>query len=288
MIAVLLGLFAALCWSIHDLIARMHAEGVGPFRMAMWVMLIGAALLAGPVLYRGIIGQGDMRSIMFALLLGASYAFAVGGLFKAFSLAPISIVGPFTAGYPALVVVWGLVNGLTPSPFEWLAILMIVAGAVIVGRFGPDDGGIKSIAPGKLGYVIAACAVASFGFAAAVVLGQTASPGLGEFETTFISRFPAALMLLPLALKDRAAQPAMSRGSWWGVAVMAGLDVLAVSGINYSGQFDNKEFAAMGITAYGALSVLLAMIFLREKVSGGQWAGIAMIMVGVGILGWPG
>ena len=38
MLAILLGVFAALCWGIHDLVARMLAAQVGPFRMAAWVM----------------------------------------------------------------------------------------------------------------------------------------------------------------------------------------------------------------------------------------------------------
>ena len=36
-----------------------------------------------------------------------------------------------------------------------------------------------------------------------------------------------------------------------------------------------------------ALAVLLAMIFLREKVSRGQWFGIALICIGIACLGWP-
>ena len=50
----------------------------------------------------------------------------------------------------------------------------------------------------------------------------------------------------------------------------------------------NKEYGAMAITAYGALAVLLATIVLREKVSAGQWLGIALIAVGVGYLGFAG
>jgi drug/metabolite transporter (DMT)-like permease len=30
------------------------------------------------------------------------------------------------------------------------------------------------------------------------------------------------------------------------------------------------------------------MIFLKEKVASWQWVGIAMIVFGVGVLGWPG
>jgi len=67
--------------------------------------------------------------------------------------------------------------------------------------------------------------------------------------------------------------------------VMGGLDVAALTGINFIGTLPNKEMGAMGISAYGAIAVLLAMIFLKEKVSSGQWLGIAMIAAGVAGLG---
>ena len=279
--------FCGPVWSLHDLVARKFAPSIGAFQMALWVMLLGAALLLGPVAYRSVILNGDAQAWGFAAALGVAYAFAVGGLFKAFSLAPISIVSPFTAWYPALVVFWGLTQGLTPSAFEWSAIVLIIAGAVIVARFGHPDGGLNTIAEGKLATVIIACGLACIGFAASIVLGQTASEKLGEFETTLISRFPAAALLLPLALRDRAANiPIAGRTVIW-LAVMALCDVLAVTGINYSGQFENKEYAGMGISAYGAMTVLFAAIILKERVAVGQWIGILMITAGVAVLAWP-
>ena len=62
---------------------------------------------------------------------------------------------------------------------------------------------------------------------------------------------------------------------------MGGLDVLGVIAVNASGHLPGKEFAGVGISAYGAVSVILAMFFLKEKVSPGQWVGLALIVDGV-------
>ena len=51
------------------------------------------------------------------------------------------------------------------------------------------------------------------------------------------------------------------------------------------GTLPGKELGAMGISAYGALATLLAMIWLNEKVSLGQWFGIGLIVAGVAGLG---
>ena len=43
-------------------------------------------------------------------------------------------------------------------------------------------------------------------------------------------------------------------------------------------RLDDDGLATVGISAYAALSVIMAMIFLKEKVSPGQWVGLIMIV----------
>lgn len=287
MLAILIGLFAATCWSAHDLFARKFAAAIGSYRMAIATMLVGAVLLSGFVLQSGSILSASNSILGLLLILGVIYGIAVSSLFKAFSYAPVSIVGPFTAGYPALVVLWGLFTGLAPSLLQYGAVGLILIGAVVVGQTGPDDGGLRSVAKGKILPMIAFCFLAVGCFAAAVVLGQTISMELGELETTSLSRLPAALFLVPFAFFEKPHFDKISKAAWGSIAVMASLDVAAVASINYMGRLPGKEFGAMGISAYGAISVLLAMFFLKEKVSAWQWFGIAMIVFGVAVLGAP-
>ncbi len=287
MISVVLGLVAAFCWSTHDLLARRFAAGLGPFRMSFWIMLAGAALLAVPVLLRGQILNGEVQAIWIAFAMGLVYALAMGALLLAFSLAPVSIVGPLTAGYPALVVVWGLSQGHVPSIAQWLAIVIVLVGVLIVSRNGHDDDHADGVALGKMPLVIMAALVADLAFAATVIMGQSATQGLGEYEVTFLSRFPAAAVLLVMMLKDRGRLPPLSRAGVTSIVAMAACDVTAVTAINAAAWFPNRELGAMVISSYGALSVLMAMIFLRERVSAMQWLGIASVVIGVAILGWP-
>jgi drug/metabolite transporter (DMT)-like permease len=287
MMSVLLGLVAALCWSTHDLLARAFAANAGPFRMSFWIMLAGAALLIVPVMWRGQLLLGESAAVATALAMGVVYAFALGSLLLAFSLAPVSIVGPLTAGYPALVVVWGLWQGHVPTIAQWLAIVLVLAGVLIVSRNGHDDNRGDTVAPGKMPLVIGAALVADLAFAATVIMGQTATEALGEYEVTFLSRFPAAAVLLILMLKDNARLPAMTHATRLSIVAMAACDVTAVTAINAAAWFPNRELGAMAISSYGALSVLMAMIFLRERVTALQWFGILLVVVGVGILGWP-
>jgi drug/metabolite transporter (DMT)-like permease len=286
MISILLGLVAAVGWSTHDLLARRHARNVGPFRMALGVLLAGALLVLPIVLWRGQLWHAEAPPLLTALVMGVIYAAAIGGLLVAFSLAPVSVVGPLTAAYPALVVVWDLLHGLSPTPLHWLGIAAILSGVTVVSRTGHDDGGTDAVAPGQMPVVLATAVLASVGFAGAVILGQKATQGLGEFETTFVSRLPAAASLLGLMLFAESRRQALSGGIVLAMFAMAAADVTAVTVINASAWFPNRELGAMAISSYGGLSVLLAMVFLKERVTPGQWVGIALLVGGVVALAW--
>lgn len=277
MLAVLFGVFAALCWSLHDLIARMLAAQIGAFRMAALVMISGWILLSFYVIHDGTVWNASGEQLMSGFVLGLAYGFGVGGLFKAFSLGPISLVGPITAGYPVLAVLWGVFNGLEPTPLQWACVAATLIGAIIVARSGTADGGINAVEPGKMPTLLLFAGLAVLGYSSSIVLGQQAAVTVGEIEATWLSRATALVVILPFMLSERKFSP-LTSAHWKGIFIMGGLDVLGVIAINASGHLPGKEFAGVGISAYGALSVILAMFVLKEKVSPGQWAGLALIV----------
>jgi drug/metabolite transporter (DMT)-like permease len=171
MIAVLFGVFAARCWSIPDVIARSIAGAVGGFRTAAWVMVSGFVLLSAYVLWEGSVWQATGPAIFSGLLLGFAYGFGVGGLFKAFSLGPVSLVGPITAGYPVLAVLWGVFNGLEPTLLQWTCVGATLLGAIIVARSGEPDGGINAVEPGKMPALLFFAVMAVLGYSSSIVLG---------------------------------------------------------------------------------------------------------------------
>ena len=280
--ALLLGLFAALCWAIHDLAARHLAPGVGAFRLGLLTESAGFVLMLPLLIGTPSTSAQDWLGIV---ILGITYGLAIAGLFKAFAMAPVSVVGPFTAGYPALIVIWGMLGGLTPTWPQFLSIAAILAGAVIVGRSGHHEGGMKIVKQGKIPELIFWILLADVCFAASIIMGQKLGQIFGDLRTAGLLRLPAALVLLFFGLWDRSTRAKLSPSIWLVIFGMAALDLAALTGINAMGVMPNKELGAMGISAYGALAVPLAMVWLKEKVSRGEWFGIALIVIGVAGLG---
>ncbi|MDE2383451.1 MAG: EamA family transporter [Alphaproteobacteria bacterium] len=280
--ALLLGLFAALCWAVHDLAARHFAPHMGAARLGLRTELAGFVLLL-PLMFS--LPAASLKDWLAVLALGIVYGFAIIGLFKAFAMAPVSVVGPFTAGYPSLVVVWGMLHGDVPTAAQFLAIAAILAGAVTVGRSGHHDGGMNRVARGKVPLLMFWIILADCCFAASIVMGQALGPVFGDMRTAALLRIPAALVLLPFALAEKSPRMPLNRTAVLVVLGMGGLDALALTGVNAMGLLPYKELGAMGISAYGAIAVPLAMVWLKEKVSKGEWLGVALIAAGVAGLG---
>jgi drug/metabolite transporter (DMT)-like permease len=286
MLAVYFGVFAAVCWSVHDLIARRVAENTGPFRTALAVIILGGLFLTPYVFWFDGKLLESREAILLSLALGVFYALGIAGLFKAFSLGPVAIVAPLTASYPALVFLWGVATGLQPTLVQLAAVILTIAGSIIVARASGNQNEGDEVARGKFGLLLASCAICMLGYTLAVIVGQKAAVPAGAAEAAWISRFSASLVLLPIVIKERRTTK-ITGSVWAGIAAMALLDVLGLIAVNQSGHLPKKEFAAIGIATYGAIAVLLSSTILKERVSAVAWAGIAMIVAGIAVLAQP-
>lgn len=280
MFAVLFGVFAGLCWSLHDLVVRSFAARLGPIRLAAMVMLTGGVILTAVVAWRGTVWESSWTDIAKGLVLGVAYSVGSACFFKALSLGPISFVGPVTAGYPVLILLWGVLHGLQPSPLQWAAVAATLTGALIVARFGAEGEGAQQVEAGKMPAILVFSALAMVGYSSSVILGQTAAVALGTIEATWLSRVTSFAVLLPLIAIE--APPAKLSPRQWGLVGLAGvLDMAGLAAISASGHLPGKEFAGIGISAYGAIAVALAMVVLKERVTVLQWLGIVLIVGGV-------
>lgn len=68
------------------------------------------------------------------------------------------------------------------------------------------------------------------------------------------------------------------------LGLMGCLDVLALGAITAAGNLPDPAFATVVSSAFGAVTVLLARIFLKEPIAPAQFAGMVLIFGGVGVL----
>jgi drug/metabolite transporter (DMT)-like permease len=63
------------------------------------------------------------------------------------------------------------------------------------------------------------------------------------------------------------------------------MDTVALYCVLSAGQLANPQFASVASSIFGLVTVLLAWMFLRERLNLVQWGGTLMTFSGVGYLG---
>ena len=277
---VLLGSLAALCWGTLDFMAGKVSRAIGPIQVTATVTAIGLVLISLWLWAFGEFPAFQRDDIWWPLFAGAGYAFATLCLFAGIASGPVSLAVPVTMSYPATSVLLTAALGTVPTPTQLLFVALILGGALLVAL--GEHGSEEREATGRRRTLIFAI-LAHLTFVIAVFAGQRSAALFGEIEATWISRLAGTVVTLPLLLfaRDgiRGQIPYLPI-----LVLMASLDALAVSLLFAAGKTAQPELATVCGSASGAITILLAWIFLREKIAYLRWLGIAATFSGVAAL----
>lgn len=282
MLALAFGLTAALLWAVHDLLARKLSQGAA--LLPILILVLGAGTL-GLLPVAAVMGGWDQMTGPawgLAALSGLAFAVAIGGLYRAFSLAPVRVVSPVVGAYPLLILLTAVAQGRPVPAGDWLAVLAIVVGIAIVAIAARDDAPEGYAAPP--GVAIAWAGLSAFGFAATFALAQAATRVGADLPVMLTGRVFALLAILALMLRQTGPR-LPDRGQMGTLIVMGLIDAVALGLVTASGGLSHAEYASVASSLFGVLTVLLAASFLKEHVRPVQWLGIAAVFGGIAVLG---
>lgn len=286
MLALGIGLTAALIWSVHDLLARKLSQGAPLLPMVAVVLGSGCVVLVPAVLVAG--GWHDMTAAatLVAVASGLAVAVAIGSLYRAFSLAPVRLVSPVIGAYPMLTLAIAVMQGRPVTPSDWGASAMIVAGIAIAALAARDDAPDGYAAPP--GTALAWAALSAAGFACAFALAQESARLGADLPVMLVGRVVALLAIMALAAARRGAARGLPRRQVGLLALMGAFDAVALGLVTMAGGLPHAEYASVTASLFGVLTVLLAAWFLKERVRTVQWLGIAAVFLGIAWLGIAG
>lgn len=282
MLALSFGLAAACLWAIHDLLARKLSQGAALLPILLVVLITGTLGLLPVVLITGGWERMTAKAFAVAAVSGLAFTVAIGGLYRAFSLAPVRVVSPVVGAYPLLILLIAVAQGRPVSGGDWIAVLAIVAGIAIVAVAARDDAPEGYAA--SAGVAIAWAGISALGFAATFALAQAATRLGAELPVMLTGRIVALLAILGLLVWHRGSL-APQRGNFGVLGLMGLLDALALGLVTASGSLPQAEYASVASSLFGVLTVLLAAWFLKEHVRPVQWIGIAAVFGGIAALG---
>lgn len=279
---VFLGTAAALCWGMLDFLAGNTGRRIGPLPVTAAVTLFGFVLISLWLLAFGELPTLLRGDVWWPAVAGIGVALATLFLFTAITSGPISLAVPVAMSYPATSVLLGAFLGSIPSLTQLAFVALILIGALLVA--GGESGSAEvEETPGRWRRTITFAILAHLTFVVGVFAGQKSALLFDEIQSVWISRLAGAAIILPLMF----ARPAPIRPQipyLPVLAVMGLLDVFAITLLFAAGKSAQPELANVCATASGAITIVLAWIFLHEKIAYLRWIGIAATFFGIAAL----
>ncbi len=277
------GLLTALGWGGADFIARFTGRAMGHHVALFGMLAVGSVVLPLVAWQTGTALVWQPEGWWLLLATGVGIMVATLLLYWGLARGPVTIVAPIVGSYPALNVAFEVALGARPSLGQWLAMAAVMLGVFVVARAASsfEDGAEYSRA--ALRKTIGIAAASSLGFSFAIGAAQHAAPIYGELQTVVLGRW-ISLLSLALVLLWLRRRPRVPR-RWWPWVLLQGLlDGGAYVALLAAGSGAAAAIAVVVASGFGAVTVLLARVFLKEAMTLFQWAGILLIIGGVAFL----
>ena len=279
MSALTLGLIAALCWGLHDITIRYLSQTVPLLAALLCVLLVGAGFQTIAVLGTGEGFSVSLHAALLSMAAGLAFLTASLGLYFAFARGPVRLVAPTIASFPILSIIFALWSGATLSAFDVLAVGFTVTGVGVVAFF--SDHSDEDYPP--IGPTLALSLISATGFACTFKLGQLAAELDGELTTTLIARLTALALLGALIVALR--KPAFpGKRALLPLGIMGVLDGIALLCVISAARLPNPEYASVASSIFGMLTIILAWLFLKERMRMVQWLGCITAFAGIAYL----
>jgi drug/metabolite transporter (DMT)-like permease len=263
-----IALGGALAYGVADFLGGLAARRIGTPSTVLLTQLIAAGTTFSFLAAAGAPIPID-RPLFMALSAGFAYAFAVTQLYTGFAYGRISIVAPLcgilSVTVPTIAELWWV---RILAPFEMMGIVLAAGSIVAITAAVPEN---SDIASRQLSVRAGLLSGTSFGLADALIGSMQLEQAIGAL---FVARLVAALCALAafghtLAFHrtDRFTLiPALGIGSSF--AVVAGtLDAVGHLGYAIAAAIDSMSIAAALVSLFPCVSVVLAVMVLRESLS---------------------
>ena len=290
---IILGLTAAICWGVSDFCARFASREIGAYRTLLLMQPFGAVALT-IYLWRADAWPQLMafgwKPWIFALIGAMVNTAASLALFHAFEIGTMSVAAPVSSAFPAITVTLSLLSGERLDAAHGAGVAVIFVGVILAAiSLAPaaeataEEGG-KSHDEGNTRVVRGAgwAVLAAIGFGLMFWwFGFHVVREIGGAATVWVVRVSTftALILAAAPLRQNISLP---RGKvWWLLAAVGLVDTTAFVANNVGMRLGHVSVVTVLASLYGAVTVMLGAIFVRERLQKTQWCGIFLIFAGI-------
>jgi drug/metabolite transporter (DMT)-like permease len=206
--------------------------------------------------------------------------------YRAFEIGTLSLVSPIASSFAVVTALLAMAGGERPALPALGGALLLITGVIVVTRTqgGQEQNSLIGV-PEALG--------AALGYGIVFRVLDFVTPVVGPlwplltFRVTILS---GAVLTLMLAQSGRVSPPYRPaplprRGAaytiWLPALAAAVVDSLAWIAFMEGTRFEHTTIVTALASLFSAVTVLLAWIVLRERLTPAQWTGVAVILPGV-------
>jgi len=297
----LLGLATAVIWGTGDFLSRKPSEEIGSFLSSILIQPIGLVMMLCILL---VSTKENYLAIISLHLYYFAANMAIGGivflgivfLFRGYSLGVMSVVAPIGGAYPIIAVALSvLLLGTVLTPLRTFAIAATIIGILLTGvrpstfravfKKSTKDENVsaerKRIIEGA-DYGVASCVCAGLGLFSLGVI----APVLGSILTVVILKLAETVIafFMLIVLSNKLKRP--SRQTWMWLLIIGASDAggFATYNVGVLAAGSNLPIVVTLSSLLGAVTVILARIFYKERLEKIQILGIVIIFAAVAII----
>jgi drug/metabolite transporter (DMT)-like permease len=274
-LALAISLASAASWGVSDFLGGLQSRRISVLAVLAvsqpaGLLLIGVLILlfgADPV-------SADKLAIAF--LAGAASLGGLGAFYAAMAMGTVSVVAPIASLGVVVPVVFGVAQGEDPGTIQLAGLIVAIAGVVILSyEEHPEHGGVA-----RRSIVLAILAGLGFGvFFTGIDVASPDRPGWAILAVRVggVSTIAVAILISrpPMDGVPRAI-PVLAAIGMFDIIANALFAVASTKGI--------LPVVAVGGSMYPAFTIALAHLVLGERLATIQWGGVALALVGVGLI----
>ena len=278
---IIAGLVASVAWAIANVAIQRASRASSPMISMFWGQVVGASVLGLALIW------WPARSLDlpwgWVAVGGAASAMAYSGLFYAFDRGPLSVGAPIVAGWALVSSALGVVLfGEQLSTLQWTGSALVVGGSmVLASRAGPGEGWRApkwKVISGALGSCV--------GFGVMIAALQPLATELGPVASILVLWGAQWVILGPvLLLAGRVGSWRPPRTAWGAIVLLGLLETLGFVAVDLGTLIAPVAIVSPPASLGSLLTVVIAAVWLRERVGWDRMGLAVVIVAGVVLLG---
>ena len=267
---VALSLGSALCWGVADFSGGLASKQANVYKVVLVAHTTGFVLM---VAYAWLSGESfpSTHEMLWGVAAGTAGTVGLVALYRGLSVGKMGIIAPITAVLTAMLpMAFGMFSQGLPRSLQLAGFAVAAVGITLISRPERTEG-----LPKGIGMAI----LASVGFGFFLIFIKFAGKS-AVYWPLAAARFPAVILMSAMALLSR--EPSGFNARVVRLALIAGvLDTAGNVTFILATQTGRLDVAAVLSALYPAMTVTLAFLVLKERVTRMQGVGIVAVLAAV-------